>query len=182
MRRKIRLGNEFVLRTRSEAATLADLKEELAEEFEDDGDPLEQLLKDMYDTMTAANGLGLAANQIGYTIRLFILKHNADGGYREYFNPEVTAQDELVTFENEGCLSLPGITAATKRYSKLSLKWEDKTGKINTGEFEGIMAFAVQHEMDHLNGKLYIDQFSPLMRAMLLKKHQKYLRYNGSSQ
>ena len=132
------------------------------------------LIETMNEAMKALNGMGLAANQIGQAVQIFILKKG--DSYTEHINPEVTEQSDLVTFEKEGCLSIPGAYGSTKRYNKIGLTWVDRHGIKSQGTFEGIDAFAVQHEMDHLNGKLYVDQLSPLMRKMTLKKHTKFLK------
>jgi peptide deformylase len=135
---------------------------------------IQGLLDLMFEAMKAEGGIGLAANQIGYDHRIFILK---DGdSYKEYVNPEIVLQRDLVEFEGEGCLSIPGVLATTKRYSHLSLTWLDKNGIKNQAEFEGMQAFAVQHEVDHLNGKLYIDQFGPVRRNLVLGKHRKFIK------
>jgi peptide deformylase len=132
------------------------------------------LLDTMNETMRAEGGIGLAANQIGQSVRVFILK---DGdSYKEYINPEVTSQLNLVPFEGEACLSIPGTSAVTKRFKNLALTWLDRDGIKKEGLFEDLQAFAVQHEMDHLNGKLYVDQFGPLRRDLVLTKHRKFLR------
>jgi peptide deformylase len=128
----------------------------------------------MNETMKAEGGIGLAANQIGHSLRIFILKREAT--YDEYINPKILSKKELVDFEGEACLSIPGVSAITKRYRGLELEWTDKNGTKKSEAFEGLKAFAIQHEMDHLDGKLYIDQFGPVKRSLLLGKHIKYLR------
>lgn len=138
---------------------------------------LDQFLYDMNETMLAENGMGLAANQIDWAFRIFILKNDTD--YTEFINPEIISQEELVTFEDEGCLSIPGVTANTKRYRKVKLKWLNREGIIFTGEFTDLQAFAVQHEIDHLDGKLYIDTLGPVKRSMVLKKHKKFIHERG---
>jgi peptide deformylase len=132
--------------------------------------------------MIAEHGMGLAANQVGWLLRIFILKDNSAEGFREYINPEVLSQEELVDFEGEGCLSIPGATANTKRFRKLSLVWQDRHGATYTDEFLDMKAFAVQHEMDHLDGKLYVDQLGPMKRSLVLGKHKKFLRELGRQQ
>jgi peptide deformylase len=141
------------------------------------GATLSNVLNVMNDAMLAENGMGLAANQIGYPIRIFILKK--ENSYEEYINPEVLSQEDLGTFEGEGCLSIPGVSAITKRYRRLRLRWQDRQGTTHEDDFENLQAFAVQHEMDHLNGKLYIDQFGPVKRQLMLSKHRKHLRELG---
>jgi peptide deformylase len=169
MRKQVLLTGSEMLRMKSRPFKWQD--DPLHETLE-----LMSLLDDMNETMIAENGMGLAANQIGYTLRIFILKDMSGRGFSEYINPEVLSEEELVTFENEGCLSIPGVTAATKRFRKLSLRWQDFQGKTHEGSFEDIGAFAVQHEMDHLDGKLYVDQLGPVMRSLVLKKHKKHVR------
>ena len=135
------------------------------------------LIEAMNETMRAEGGMGLAANQIGRSVRVFILKENET--FREYINPQVVRMAELVAFEGEACLSIPGTSATTKRYKSLELVWFDRNGNRTTGSFEGVGAFAVQHEIDHLDGKLYVDQFGPVKRDLVVGKHRKYLREVG---
>jgi peptide deformylase len=163
MPEKVRLIDDPVLR---EVCTAVDLS--------NDYHFIVGLLETMNDTMKASNGIGLAANQIGQPIRVFILKRG--DSYQEFINPEITSKENLVTFDKEACLSIPGTYGMTKRYKRVSLTWVDKSGIKNEGTFEDMQAFAVQHEMDHLNGKLYVDQFSTLLRKMTIKQHRKYLR------
>lgn len=137
-------------------------------------DYIENLLNEMHEVMKQENGAGLAANQIGHIVQIFILKR--DDTYEEYINPTILAQYEEVDFIGEGCLSIPGTSATTQRYRKLTLSWVNKKGTTNTGNFEDFDAFAIQHEMDHLNGKLYIDQFGAIKRDMIINKHKKFLR------
>lgn len=132
------------------------------------------LLDMMSETMVAEQGIGLAANQIGHSVRIFILKEG--DSYKEFINPVILQADDLVAFEGEACLSIPGTSGTTKRYKYIKLFWLDKSGTPQEGEFRDMMAFAVQHEVDHLDGKLYVDQFGPLKRDLTLSKHKKYLK------
>jgi peptide deformylase len=135
---------------------------------------LEGLLETMHVVMKTEDGIGLAANQVGMAVRVFILK---DGeSFKEYVNPVVTLGGEVVVFPQEACLSIPGTSAPTQRHNKVSLTWLNKKGEAQEGVFEDMQAFAVQHEMDHLNGKLYIDQLKPLRRDMVVTKHRKFLK------
>lgn len=136
--------------------------------------PIDALLTRMYDTMCAERGIGLAANQIGETVQVFILKY--EDSYQEYINPSFTILTDLVDFEGEACLSIPGTSATTKRYKVVGLNWQDRNGKSQYSIFTDLRAFAVQHEMDHLQGKLFIDAFGSLKRDLVLGKHRKYLR------
>ena len=136
---------------------------------------IDKLLDAMNSTMRAEQGVGLAANQVGYSIRVFILKDNAT--YKVFINPEIVSQSEPVDFEGEGCLSIPGASAMTKRYRQIRLKWVCRDGINREADFLDSEAFAVQHEMDHLDGKLYVDQLGPLRRELVLNKHKKYLKF-----
>jgi peptide deformylase len=136
---------------------------------------IDDLLREMHETMRAENGIGLAANQIGRSLRIFILK--SELSYKAFINPELLHVSELVDFETEGCLSIPGAIAATKRYRKVRLRWIDKEGTNQEADFENMDAFAIQHEMDHLDGKLYVDQLKPLKRDMVIKKHKKFVKF-----
>jgi peptide deformylase len=176
MLREVLLAGDDRLREACTSMPLEEIQTALTEPPEE---TLGELLLDMFQTMIAEKGMGLAANQIGYLLPIFILKDETSRGYNEYINPEILSQEELVDFENEGCLSIPGVTAKTKRFRKLRLRWQDKEGTTHEDNFEDLQSFAVQHEMDHLNGRLYVDQFSPLMRSIVLKKHKKYLRNLG---
>ena len=141
-------------------------------------DSVEDLLLEMHETMTAEQGIGLAANQIGQCVRVFILK---DGdSFKEFINPEIVSQMETVDFQGEGCLSIPGVSAPTKRFRRVNMTWTDRAGRTQEGEFLDMDAFAVQHEMDHLNGKLYIDQFGPVKKEMVVKKHKKFLKLRST--
>jgi peptide deformylase len=174
--RKVLLEGSSILRTKCPALPLDKIKELLGTSAGGSGYTLDSFLLDMYQTMIAEKGIGLAANQIGWKLRIFILKNETIGGFDEYINPEILSQEELVDFENEACLSVPGASAKTKRFLKLKLQWQDRQGTTLEGNFENMDAFAVQHEMDHLNGKLYIDQLGPVKRSMVLKKHKKFVR------
>jgi peptide deformylase len=162
MTEKVRLLSDPVLRKKCEQVDTSDAT------F------LEGLLDAMHETMKAEDGIGLAANQIGMPVQVFILK---DGeSYKEYINPRFEWWDEPVVFATEACLSIPGTFAPTDRFNRCELSWQDRKGNACKGTFEGLQSFAVQHEMDHLLGKLYIDQLKPLRRDMVLSKHRKYLR------
>jgi peptide deformylase len=166
MAEAVRILNDPILRRKCDPVDTANLS----------ADPkvVQSLLDEMFATMTAEKGIGLAANQVGYTVQIFILK---DGdSFKEFINPEIVSQSELVDFEGEGCLSIPGTSGKTKRYKQLTLTWLDRNGTKNESVFQDMQAFAVQHEMDHLNGKLYIDQFGPVKRDLVLSKHRKHMR------
>ena len=135
---------------------------------------LDNLLNTMSATMTAEGGIGLAANQIGRSLRIFILKNETS--YDVYINPEILSAEEPVMFEGEGCLSIPGTSATTKRFKRVKLTWLDIQGTKREDTFEDMKAFSVQHEIDHLDGKLYVDQLGPVRRDLVLSRHRKFLK------
>lgn len=141
-----------------------------------EGEDISGLLQDMYDVMLAEKGIGIAANQVGVAKRVFILRE--DDHFRVYINPEIlSSSEEMIDFSGEGCLSIPGTNATTKRHKTVTLKWKDEIGRINEMEFTGIKSVAIQHEIDHLNGVLYIDQLGPLRKKMVLDKFKKRHKY-----
>ncbi len=138
---------------------------------------LDTLIKNMAETMYDAPGVGLAANQVGVSMRFAIIDVDwkEEGGKRNlriFFNPKLTEKKEPIPFE-EGCLSLPEISETVKRYSKVTVDYQDREGNPHTLKAEGLLAVALQHETDHLDGKLYIDHLSALKRELLLKKFKK---------
>jgi peptide deformylase len=140
---------------------------------------LRKLASDMLDTMYDAPGIGLAAPQVGVTKRLIVMDcMKAPEAPRPLilFNPEVIwASDELSTYE-EGCLSIPEQYAEVQRPEKCTVRWMDQTGAPQVETFDGIWATCVQHEIDHLNGKLFIDYLGLMKRQMITRKMEKLKR------
>lgn len=137
---------------------------------------VESLIKEMFEVMQEEKGIGLAANQIGSGCAVFVL--GIEGVHEHYINPEVLSQSNPVDYE-EGCLSIPGTSAMVNRYNTLTLKYSrlvDDSITEHEDTFEGIKAIAIQHEMDHLNGKLYIDTLGPVRKRTVLDKHKKFLK------
>ena len=141
---------------------------------------LKILVDDMIDTMNANNGLGLAAIQVGVPKRLFIIDwHQRETGEQNrekvlvFINPEITNLEEETVMEDEGCLSLPNIRANVNRFNKCTMKALDINGNEFTMEAEGLLAIAMQHENDHLDGVLFIDRLSKLKKNILVKKYLK---------
>ncbi len=133
---------------------------------------LQRLIADMFETMYAAPGVGLAATQVGIAQRLAVMDCSRDEKKREpivMVNPQILEQTESEEME-EGCLSVPGVGETVKRFQRLRVRAQDGNGKIFELEAEGLLAQCVQHEVDHLDGKLYIDRLSSLKRERLLKK------------
>jgi peptide deformylase len=131
---------------------------------------LQKLIDDMFETMYAAPGVGLAANQVGVQLRLAVMdcseEHNQP---LVLINPEVSGAEDRQEME-EGCLSVPDIRDKILRYNKLRLRALDRHGQPYELEAEGLMAQCIQHEIDHLDGKLYIDYLSSLKRERIRKK------------
>lgn len=142
-------------------------------------DDLRRLASDMLDTMYDAPGIGLAAPQIGVTKRLIVMDcMKAPDAPRPLilFNPEITwASDELSTYE-EGCLSIPEQYADVSRPAACAVRWLDETGAAREETFDGLWATCVQHEIDHLNGKLFIDYLGLMKRQLITRKMEKLKR------
>lgn len=136
---------------------------------------LQKLVDDMAETMYAAPGVGLAATQIGEPHRIFIVDIAADdepSELRVFVNPEITARDgECVG--PEGCLSFPGITEDIKRSARIHVRAQDRDGKTFELDADGLLAVAIQHELDHLDGVLMVDHMGMLKRRMVQRKLQK---------
>ena len=136
---------------------------------------LKNLSKNMLETMYAENGIGLAATQVDIHTRLIVMDISDDRNEPMIFvNPVVTVLDNksLVPCE-EGCLSIPGASVEVSRPDKIKLNWLDLNGKDHESFPEGLLAVCIQHEIDHLQGKLLVDYLSPLKRARLKDKATK---------
>jgi peptide deformylase len=131
---------------------------------------LHSLIEDMAETMYAAPGVGLAAPQLGVSKRLFIVDVATDdeepSDLRIFFNPEIIATEGETVF-NEGCLSFPGVREDIERAERITVKAFDKDGNPFELDAEGLLAIAIQHETDHLNGELMIDHLSVLRRRLV---------------
>jgi peptide deformylase len=133
---------------------------------------LGQLIDDMAETMYAAPGVGLAAPQIGEALQLFVVDCAAEGepsDFRVFVNPEILATDGETAYD-EGCLSFPGAREEVQRAAKVRVKAQDRTGAWFELEAEGLLAIAIQHEYDHLQGVLMIDRLGPLKKRLLHRK------------
>ena len=146
-------------------------------------DKLRLLADDMLETMYAAPGIGLAAPQIGVLDRLIVLDcEKAEGVAAKplvMFNPEVIAASDETNVYDEGCLSIPDQYAEVTRPKEVEVQWVDRNGKVQRETFDGLWATCVQHEIDHLQGKLFIDYLKPLKRQMITRKMQKLKRERG---
>ncbi|MBB4953113.1 peptide deformylase [Agrobacterium vitis] len=137
---------------------------------------LTRLIDDMLETMYDAPGIGLAAVQVAVPRRLLVIDVSKDGEDRQplvFINPEIIkASDERSTYE-EGCLSIPDYYAEVERPAVVTVKSLDRDGKEQMTEADGLLATCLQHEIDHLNGTLFIDHISRLKREMVIKKFTK---------
>ncbi len=140
---------------------------------------LKTLIDDMFETMYEAPGIGLAATQVDVHKQLLILDISEDRSRPMVFiNPRITAKDGSQIYQ-EGCLSLPGIYADVKRWNQITVDALDRHGKPFTLEADGLLAVCIQHEMDHLAGKVFVDHLSPLKRALAEKKLAKQRKLEG---
>ena len=154
-----------------------------------------KLIADMFETMYDAPGIGLAAVQVGVAERILVidLQRRADGladdaeaedgeepklvrDPKVFINPVVTWESDEVSVYNEGCLSVPEMYGDVDRPARIRATWLDETGTAHAEEIGGLLATCLQHEMDHLDGILFIDHLSKLKRDMLLKKLEKIRR------
>ena len=150
-------------------------------------DDLRKLIDDMLETMYAAPGIGLAAIQVGVPKRVLVidLQEPEEEGGEPVRNPLVFVNPEIVEASNrevpynEGCLSVPEMYADVDRPDGIRARWLDRDGGQHDEQIDGLLAVCLQHEMDHLNGILFIDHLSRLKREMLLKKLAKLRREQG---
>jgi peptide deformylase len=139
-----------------------------------------RLIEDMVETMHAAPGVGLAANQVGVSLQIAVidLSTREDEKRRHpllvIINPELLSQEGAVT-EEEGCLSIPEYAENVKRSAKVKVRAQDRTGKAFELEADGLLAKALQHEIDHLNGLLFVDRLSPLKKSVFKRRFKKIL-------
>jgi len=153
---------------------------------------LKTLVADMFETMYDAPGIGLAAIQLGVAQRVLVIDLQPEdpdaepeacnhGGHehthqpvklepRVYINPEILEASEELSIYNEGCLSVPEIYAEVERPSRIRARWQDLDGKVHEEEIDGLLATCLQHEMDHLEGVVFLDRISRLKRQMAIKK------------
>ena len=141
---------------------------------------LQRRIDDMFETMYAAPGIGLAATQIDWHHRLIVIDVSKDNTVREVFiNPEILAATGKATGE-EGCLSVPGIFDDVPRAERVTVRYQDATGATHERELEGLLAVCLQHEIDHLEGKLFVDYLSERKRQRIRKKLDKERKQRGA--
>jgi len=143
---------------------------------------LQKLIDDMIETMYDAPGVGLAANQVGVSLRLVVIDvwdREEEHPVLVLVNPEIIAQ-EGESEEEEGCLSVKGYNAVVKRYASVKVRAHDRHGNSIDIEAEGLLAKALQHEVDHINGLIFVDRLSPLKRDLFKRKVKKELKKEGA--
>ena len=160
---------------------------EPVERFDDD---LRGLISGMFETRYAAPGIGLAAVQVAVPRRLLVIDLQEPESDEEdapavknphvFINPEVLHSSDARKAYTEGCLSIPDQYAEVERPDIVRLRWQDDQGKAHEGEFDGLMSVCLQHEVDHLNGVLFIDHISRLKRDILIKKLTKARKERGA--
>ncbi len=142
-------------------------------------DEIRSLMDDMLETMYAAPGIGLAAIQIGVPKRVIVIDIAREEEKKTplfFVNPEIITNSKTDTSYEEGCLSVPGQFAEISRPDKCKVKFLDYNGEEKVANFEGLLATCIQHEMDHLEGILFIDYLSKLKKSMIIKKLSKQKR------
>jgi peptide deformylase len=132
---------------------------------------IERLISDMFETMHRANGVGLSAVQIGIPLRLFVIEaHLEKDDFHlrgAFINPKIIREIGMDVKHPEGCLSVPGIAAMVERTEGIELEWYDENWEYHKQEFHGFAARIIQHEFDHLDGKIYIDYLDTLWEKMI---------------
>ena len=149
---------------------------QVSEPVQSVGEQEQKLMDDMLETMYSANGIGLAAIQIGIPKRIIVMDLSKDENKKEprYFvNPIIKNKDNSKMTYEEGCLSVPNQFAEIDRPKKCEIDYLDYNGKKKTLKAEGLLATCIQHEMDHLEGVLFIDYLSKLKKSMIIKKLSK---------
>lgn len=150
----------------------------VAREIEEDEEGLQELIENMFETMYKSDGIGLAAPQVGVSKRIFIIDASPmeedDPSLKDFkqvfINPEIIEEDGEEWEFNEGCLSIPKIREDVYRKSKIRIQYYDEKFNFHDKSLEGIKARIIQHEYDHLNGRLFVDRIPPLRKKLLNAK------------
>jgi len=137
-------------------------------------DDIKRLVDDMFETMIDSHGIGLAASQVDVHQRVIVMDLMEDGSQpRVFINPEIEVLDDTTEPYDEGCLSVPGFYETVDRPSNVIISALDREGKPFKEKASGLLAICIQHEIDHLEGKLFVDYLSPLKRQIIRKKMKK---------
>jgi peptide deformylase len=143
------------------------------------GEDIQKLVADMAETMYEAPGVGLAAIQVGSDKQVLVYDEKpteSDRGYGVIINPKIVETEGQIISENEGCLSVPDFRSDVKRAARIVVEGVDRDGKSLRVEADGFLAIVLQHEIDHLNGTLFIDRISALKRELYKRRMKKILR------
>ena len=152
----------------------------VAREIPEDFEGLDQLIEDLFETMYASEGIGLAAPQVGKSLRIFVVdtspmadddeRPELKGFKKAFINPVIVEEfDEPLTYE-EGCLSLPQIREEVVRPSQVRIEYYDENWKLREEVYDGLRARVIQHEYDHLDGRLFVDRINPIRRKLLTSR------------
>ena len=152
-----------------------------AEQVEDFGDELRRFLDEMVETMIVEDGVGLAAPQVGVSKRIAVInpEPNSDSTLIKMINPRVVSVSEETDTLEEGCLSVPGVRGQVVRSSAIEVAYLDEEGNEHSYGVEGLVARIIQHELDHLNGVLFVDRLSLAKRMMIKPKLRALKNRNG---
>jgi peptide deformylase len=141
---------------------------------------IKRLIADMFDTMKDAQGIGLAASQVDVHLRVIVMNLGEDDiGPRVFINPEIETLDDSIDPYEEGCLSVPGFYEKVDRPAHVMIRALDGEGNAFEEEAQGLLAVCIQHEIDHLEGKLFVDYLSPFKRQRIRTKLEKIHRQNA---
>lgn len=146
-------------------------------------DQLRKTLDDMLETMYAAPGVGLAAPQVGLLKRMVVIDVTRDDEPKKPYkmiNPVITAHSETTTVHDEGCLSVPEQYAPVERFETVTVEYTDENGTKQTLNADGLLAICIQHELEHLEGTLFIDHLSKVKRDMIVRRVEKERRWKNS--
>lgn len=144
---------------------------------EDINSDVQQIIDDMFETMREENGVGLAATQVNIHQRIVVINVSEDEDQSYVLiNPEIISHSDTTEINEEGCLSVPGCYAKVDRYTEVTVKALDRDGQAFTLNATELLAVCIQHELDHLDGKLFVDYLSPLKRQRIKAKLEKEAR------
>lgn len=146
-------------------------------------DDLRKLMDDMLETMYDAPGIGLAAPQVGILQRVVVIDVTRDNEPKHPYkmvNPVITEHSETTDVHDEGCLSVPEQYAPVERYENVTVEYTDENGKKQTLSADGLLAICIQHELEHLDGTLFIDHLSKVKRDMIVRRVEKERRWKNS--
>ena len=154
-----------------------------SEKIETVTDEIRKTLNDMLDTMYDAPGVGLAAPQVGLLKRMVVIDVTRDDEPKKPYkmiNPVITAHSETTTIHDEGCLSVPEQYAPVERFETVTVEYTDENGEQQKLSADGLLSICIQHELEHLEGKLFIDHLSKVKRDMIVRRVEKERRWKSS--